>query len=132
MARAANKEKKLYMWDWSLVENPAARFENIVASHLLKYCHFHYDRDGEKMELCFYRDSNKREIDFIVMKDRRPVFAVECKTGENDLSDNIKYFSKRLSIPRYYQVHLGTKHTEIDEYDAEILPFLELAKILAV
>lgn len=37
--RAVKKERKLYMWDWSLCENPAARFENLVASHLLKHCH---------------------------------------------------------------------------------------------
>jgi predicted AAA+ superfamily ATPase len=132
MARAANKEKKLYLWDWSLVENNSARFENLVASQLLKYCHFHHDYNGEKLELCFYRDSNKREIDFIVMKNRRPVFAVECKTGEKDLAENIKYFSKHLPIPRFYQVHLGTKHSEVSEYRAEILPFTELAKILGV
>ena len=132
MARAANKEKKLYLWDWSLVEDAGARFENLVASHLLKYCHFHHDRDGEKMELCFYRDSSKREIDFIVMKNRRPLFAVECKTSDVSLADNIKFFSNRLPIPLYYQVHLGNKHVEIKEFKAEILPFTELEKILAV
>jgi len=132
IARAANKEKKLYMWDWSLVEDPASRFENLVASHLLKYCHFHQDYNGERMELCFYRDSNKRELDFVVMKNRRPLFAVECKSGDRDLAGNIKFFSQRLPIPRYFQVHLGKKHTEVSEYKAEILPFAELAKILAV
>lgn len=132
MARAANKEKKLYMWDWSLVENASARFENMVASLLLKYCHFHHDYNGEKMELCFYRDSQKRELDFVVMKNRRPLFAVECKTGDKNLAENIKFFSKRLSIPSYYQVHLGLKHTQITEYKAEILPFIEFAKILKI
>ncbi len=27
------------------------------------------------------RDSEKREVDFVVLKNRRPVFAVECKSG---------------------------------------------------
>ena len=84
------------------------------------------------MELCFYRDSSKREIDFIVMKNRRPLFAVECKTSDVSLADNIKFFSNRLPIPLYYQVHLGNKHVEIKEFKAEILPFTELEKILAV
>lgn len=132
MARAANKEKKVYLWDWSLVDDPAARFENMVASHLLKFCHFHQDRDGEKMDLCFYRDSNKRELDFVVMKDRRPLFAVECKTGDRDLAENIKFFSKRLPIPQYYQVHLGQNHREFSAFKAEIVPFAKLAGILAV
>ena len=132
VARAANKEKKLYLWDWSLVDGTAARFENLVASHLLKYCHFHQDHDGEKMELCFYRDSNKRELDFIVMKDRRPLFAVECKTGDKDLAENIRFFSKRLPIPRYYQVHMGDRHSEFPDHKAELLPFTEFARILKV
>jgi len=48
--RAARKERKLYMWDWSLCENPAARFENMVASHLLKHCHAREDADGDRMD----------------------------------------------------------------------------------
>jgi predicted AAA+ superfamily ATPase len=38
--RAVKKEQKLYLWDWSQVEDEGARFENMVASHLLTYCHF--------------------------------------------------------------------------------------------
>ena len=82
------------------------------------------------MDLCFYRDSNRREIDFVVLKNRRPLFAVECKSGDGELSENIKYFSKRLPIPKYYQVHLGAKHKEISEFKSEILPFAELVKKL--
>jgi len=37
--RGLRKEKKAYLWDWSLVESSGARFENLVASHLLKLCH---------------------------------------------------------------------------------------------
>ena len=33
--RSLKKEAKLYLWDWSEVENEAVRFENCVASHLL-------------------------------------------------------------------------------------------------
>lgn len=132
IARAANKEKKVYLWDWSQVENPSYRFENLVASQLLKYCHYHQDYSGEKLELCFYRDSNKRELDFVVTKNRKALFAVECKSGERDLASNIKYFSSRLPIPKYYQVHMGQKHTEIAEYKSEIIPLIELAKILKV
>jgi hypothetical protein len=31
------------------------------------------------MELRFLRDTDKREIDFVVIKDKKPLFAVECK-----------------------------------------------------
>ena len=53
--RVAKKEKKLYLWDWSLYSDPGARFENLVASHLLKFCHFMEDTEGENIELRFLR-----------------------------------------------------------------------------
>ncbi len=37
---------KTYLWDWSLVPEAGPRFENLVAGHLLKYCHFLQDREG--------------------------------------------------------------------------------------
>lgn len=130
--RSAKKEKKLYLWDWSLCENPGARFENLVASQLLKYCHFQEDTEGHAMELRFLRDSEKREIDFVVLKNKKPLFAVECKTGEKALAPSIAYFSKRTVIPRFFQVHLGGKHAYLKESKAEIIPFLQFVNHLNV
>ena len=107
--RAVKKEQKLYLWDWSLLSDPGARFENYVASQLLKYCHYLEDSEGFKMELRFLRDTDKREIDFVVQKDGQPIFAVECKTGERHVSPAIFYFKKRTRIPEYFQVHMGNK-----------------------
>lgn len=130
--RAARKEKKLYMWDWSLCENEAARFENLVASNLLKYCHRIEDQEGDRMELRFVRDSQRREVDFVVVRDNQPEFAVECKTGERDLSRNIAYFAQRTSIPKFYQVHMGRKDYEMAKHRARVLPMTSLAGLLAV
>ncbi len=120
--RAVKKEKKIYMWDWSQIEDKGIRFENMVAGHLLKYCHFLEDYHGEKMELRFLRDTDKREIDFVVLKNKKPLFAVECKKGEKQLSPWIKYFAERTSIPAFYQVHLGTKDYGSPE-SGRVLPF---------
>ncbi len=107
--RAVKKEQKLYLWDWSLVTDPGARFENFVAAQLLKYCHFLEDTEGHVMELRFLRDTDKREIDFVVLKDHKPCFAVECKSGERGLNPALHYFKERTAIPLYYQVHMGEK-----------------------
>ncbi len=130
--RAAKKEKKLYMWDWSVCDSPAARFENLVASNLLKYCHAIEDQEGDRMDLRFIRDTTGREIDFVVVKNDKPVFAVECKSGETGLSRHIRYFSQRIGVPWYYQVHLGKRDYEVAESKARVLPFAEFAQILAV
>ena len=120
--RAVKKERKLYLWDWSAIEEPSLRFENMVAGHLLKYCHFLEDTEGERMELRFLRDTDRREIDFVVLKGKKPLFAVECKMGERNLSPHIPYFRDRTKIPKFYQVHLGTRHTEVDK-TVQIVPF---------
>jgi len=102
--RSLKKEPKLYLWDWSEVEDDAARFENLVASHLLKYVHFITDYEGHKAELNFLRDVDKREVDFLVTIAGKPWFAVEVKLNDSALSPHILYFKERLSIPFVYQV----------------------------
>lgn len=128
--RAARKERKLYLWDWSLCEDPSARFENMVASHLLKYCHHIEDTEGDRMEVRFLRDSAKREIDFIVVKNGTPQFAVECKTGQEGLNPNIAYFARRTNIPIFYQVHCREKDYTLKQAKARVLPFTRLCERL--
>ncbi|MFA6294746.1 MAG: AAA family ATPase [Victivallales bacterium] len=130
--RAATKERKLYMWDWSVCPTPSARFENLVASNLLKYCHLIEDREGDLMELRFVRDSQGRELDFVVVRNNKPEFSVECKMGERQLSRNISYFAQRTNIPVFYQVHMGEKDYEIAEFKARVLPFAAMSRILGV
>ena len=130
--RAARKEQKLYMWDWSLCLDEAARFENLVASNLLKYCHFIEDGEGDRMELKFVRDSQGRELDFVVLRNGAPAFAVECKTGEREVSRNIAYFSERTKIPQFFQVHLGQKDVETARFRARVLPLTAFARWLNV
>lgn len=125
--KALKKTQKLYLWDWSAIENEGAKFENMVASHLLKYCHFLEDTEGEKMELRYLRDTSEREVDFVVIKNKIPLFAVECKSGEKQVSKAIHYFKVRTKIPIFYQVHLGLKDYA-PEKGIRVLPFPNFVK----
>lgn len=107
--RAVKKLQKLYLWDWSEIQDLGSKFENFVASHLLKYCHYLEDTEGEKMELRYLRDTDGHEIDFVVLKNKKPIFAVECKTGDKSISKSIHFYKDRTPIPEFYQVHLGQK-----------------------
>ena len=102
----------------------------MVASHLLKYCHLQEDAAGEQMEFRFLRDHNRREIDFIVLQEKRPLFAVECKTGEKNVSKHLSYFAKRTDIPTFYQVHLDHKDYEIQDIRTRVLLFPILCQLL--
>jgi len=128
--RAVKKERKLYLWDWSMTPDGGPRFENLVASQLLKYCHFVEDTEGHAMELRFLRDTDRREVDFVVLRDRKPLFAVECKTGERGISPAIHYFSERTRIPRYFQVHLGDRHFETGS--VTVVPFRRFCRDLGL
>ena len=43
--RAIKKETKLYLFDWTQIDDLAARFENLIAFHLLKWVHYKQDYD---------------------------------------------------------------------------------------
>ena len=126
--RAVKKERKLYLWDWSSVEDDGPRFENLVASQLLKYCHWVEDTEGYSMDLRYLRDTDKREVDFVVLRDRRPLLAVECKSGEKAVGAAIRYFAERTPIPHFYQAHLGERSFATGKIT--VLPFLRLCEEL--
>lgn len=128
--RAVKKEKKLYFWDWSGIEAPGARFENMVASQLRKYCHFVEDTEGHVMELRYIRDTDRREVDFVVLRDRQAEFAVECKSGERAPAPTCRYFRERTDIPEFYQVHLGERDFGDAQTGTRVLPFATFCREL--
>ncbi|MCY4513354.1 MAG: DUF4143 domain-containing protein, partial [Bdellovibrionales bacterium] len=121
--RAVKKEKKLYFFDWSALSDRGVKFENLVACNLLKYCHYHEDVKGDDMELRFIRDTDKREVDFVVLKNKKPLFGVECKTGDTHLSQALKYFKQRTPVPLWFQVHTGSKDYGDEKKSGRVLPF---------
>ncbi|MBN2532390.1 MAG: ATP-binding protein [Spirochaetales bacterium] len=126
--RAVKKEQKLYLIDWSRVQTEGERFENLVACQLLKYCHFIEDTQGFRMELRFLRDTDRREIDFVVLKEKKPLFAVECKTGERKVNPWISYFRERTEIKEFFQVHPGEKDFGNSKTSVRVLPFIAFCK----
>jgi hypothetical protein len=104
--RGLKKMAKAYLWDWSLVGNESARFENLVALHLLKSCHFLEDHQGHRVELRYLRDSTGREVDFLVTCNRKPWFAVEAKVGDEEIAKPMRYFVSKLGIPHAFQIAL--------------------------
>ena len=121
--RAVKKEQKLYLHDWSLVSTVGERFENFVACQLLKYCHQQEDTEGYRMDLRFLRDTDRREIDFVVLRDGSPLFAVECRAGERQVNKAAYYFRARTPIKRFYQVHMGEKDFGSAENSVRVIPF---------
>lgn len=104
--QAVKKEAKAYFWDWSRVPDPAARFENLVAVHLLRFVHWLQDIEGRRAELRYFRTRAGHEVDFIVLLDGAPFCAVEVKLAERPPDPNLRYFVDRVPAARAFQVSL--------------------------
>jgi len=111
--RSLKKVAKLYLWDWSEIDDESVRFENCVASHLLKLVHFLQDYEGYKANLYFLRSVEKKEVDFFLTIDEKPWFALEAKMNDINVSPHLFYFKEKLSIPFCYQI---VKKGDVDSF----------------
>ncbi|NDG84794.1 MAG: ATP-binding protein [Proteobacteria bacterium] len=94
--RSLLKEPKVYLYDWAVIEEPGARFENLIASHLLKSCQAWSDAAMGDFELGYLRDKQKREVDFIITRNKKPWALVEAKTQGANPSPSLLYFTQIL------------------------------------
>jgi len=98
IARAIKKEPKVYLWDWSEIEDNGRRFENMIAGHLLKWCHFTQDFGFEPLELHYIRDKEQREVDFLVTKTGKPWILIETKLSGTDPGRALHYYADKLAV----------------------------------
>lgn len=124
--KSIRKMAKLYLWDWSTVDEEGGRVENLVVSHLLKLVHYWQNSQGYKTNLYYLRDLEGREVDFLITFNDKPWFAVEVKLADTNLSSHLLYFAKRLSIPYLYQT---TTKEGVDFYQ-EGIRIISLDKFL--
>ncbi len=119
--RSVKKEMKHYHYNWAEVLKEGARFENLMASHLLKWVHYQQDYNGENIELSYFRDTDKREIDFIIVKGNNPIYAIECKLKEKEISPHLKYFKNKFPHVECFQVHLENKSEYISKEEIKVI-----------
>jgi predicted AAA+ superfamily ATPase len=103
--RSVKKEQKLYFWDWMRAESAAARFENLLALHLLRLVHWARDVEGEKLDLRYFRTRMGHEVDFVLLRGGKAWIAIEAKLAEQPLAPGLRYLLERVPIPHAFQVH---------------------------
>ncbi len=104
VARSLIKEPKLYLWDWSLIEDEGQRHENLVASHLLKAVHYWTDLGLGEFDLYYLRTKDQHEVDFLVTKEKKPWFLVEVKTKAKGLNSALYRFLEETNASHAFQV----------------------------
>ncbi len=106
LKRSIKAEPKFYLYDILQIpksENPK-RLENLTALHLLKVCHFWTDIGEGFFDLFFVRDKQKREVDFLITRNKTPWMLVECKSRSKGLSSELLYYSKQLKTSLNFQL----------------------------
>lgn len=96
LSHSLKKEPKLFLYDWSLAADDGRRFENMVAGHLLKSCHAWTDCAMGEFDLHYIRDKQKREVDFLIVKNQKPFALIEVKSGQSTPSSALLHYQKIL------------------------------------
>lgn len=125
VAKALRKEPRWFLFDWSRIEDVGARTETFMACHLQKAVDVWNDLGLGRFELCYLRDKEQREVDFIIIKDHQPWFLVESKHGLEKLSPALAYFQGQTKAPHAFQVTLGMDFVDADcfhEHQPIIVP----------
>lgn len=115
ISRSLIKQPKIYLWDWSQLQDQGAKVENFVASHLLKAIHFWTDSGFGKYELYFLRDKEKHEVDFLITQNSKPWILLEVKnSGKEPLNPNLYRFQTQINAPHVFQLAFDMPFIEKD------------------
>lgn len=122
IARAIQKPPKVYFYDnGDVLGDEGARFENLVATHLLKRIQYREDRDGFRSELNYVRDKEGREVDFAIVEEGRVTELWEAKWSDAEPARALRYYAERLQPRRATQV-VGTLRSKQGRGNLHIEP----------
>ena len=131
LTRAIQKPQKVYFFDNGDIiseRDEGPRFENLVATHLLKKIHYLEDLKGLDFELKYLRDKESREVDFVILKDSKVFALIEVKLSDDKISRSLQYYSERLKPKHSIQIVCELKH----EYKKNNCRVLKLQTTLQV
>jgi uncharacterized protein len=129
LSRSIQKTPKVYFYDNGDVPlapdgGKGAKFENLVATHLLKQLHFLEDRDGDRWELCYIRDKEKREVDFAIVKNGVLDELIEVKWAFQPPTKSLLHFKEKAKPRLCTLIHADTKSAQWIQ-DVQVLPFAD-------
>lgn len=119
ISRSLIKEPKIYLWDWSQIEDEGAKFENFIASHLYKAIHFWNDIGIGDFSLHFLRDKDKKEVDFLISKNQKAWALIEVKVSDKKLSKYVKHFQEQSQATKALQVLKNMEYVHKDCFKSE-------------
>lgn len=119
LAKALRKEPKWFLRDWAAVADEGKRAETLCACHLLKAVQGWNDLGLGVFDLRYVRDTQKREVDFLIVRDDQPWFLVEVKTTETTLSRSLLHYHAELGCQHAFQVVMQLDYVNADCFAAK-------------
>jgi predicted AAA+ superfamily ATPase len=114
ISRSLAKEPKIFLTDWSTISDPGRRNENFIAANLLKAVECWNDTGLGDYGLHYIRTKEKREVDFLISRDKAPWILIEVKSSSTTLSPHLDYFQKMINTPHALQLVIDRPYEEID------------------
>jgi uncharacterized protein len=121
IARAIQKEKKYYLFDYARIKDDAAKFENMVACELWRVVTLWNDLGLAEFSLHFIKDKEKREVDFLIVKNSVPFLLIEAKLSDTQPAKPLIAFQNNLRIPAVQLTLNGKGYRVIHNGENKIL-----------
>lgn len=116
IARSLLKEPKIYFFDTGMVTNDVGkRFENMVATCLLKYVYERKDYAGQQVALRYIRTKEGKEVDFCIVQDTTIERMIETKYTNSTINATLHYFSKKYQLPAIQLVKETKREYTVNE-----------------
>ncbi|MCP4655531.1 MAG: ATP-binding protein [bacterium] len=128
--RTLTKSRRYYHFDWTLVADRAARFENLVASHLLKWVHHQQDTRGRSLELHHYRDYLGRELNFVVTENGEPLTLVAYRWADTEIDSHLIYLKNHFPDSEAWQISAVGRRDFVSPQGIRVCPALVLLRTL--
>lgn len=129
VTKALRKEPKWFLRDWSGIDDNGQRAETLMACHLLKAVEGWTDLGLGSFELRYLRDKLKREVDFLVVRDRKPWFLIEVKSRDTKLSNSLHHFQRETKAKHAFQAVAELSYVPADCFgraDPTVVPMRTL------
>ena len=128
VSRSLRKEPKWYLRDWADIEDVGDKSETFVACHLLKAVDGWNDLGLGRFELGYLRDKEKREVDFVVVRDGEPWFLAEVKHRDEAMGPSLGYFQEQLAASFAFQVVVDAEPVDANCFAAPGPPLVVPAR----
>lgn len=127
IARSVLQSPKVYFYDTGLVEgDEGLRYENLVATALLKHVQWQHDVQGKEAGLHYIRTKDGAEVDFALSEKNQLTHLLECKLSDEKPHRALQRFAREKAPVHAVQLvrHGRHSYTVGDIHMAVASPYL--------